>query len=561
MTTRCHDPRHAKGAPEHSEDSVSAAPAESGEAALASTDLPSPGPPSPNRPSPNPPSRRLVLQGAAGLLALTGVAGCGDGSESTPATETADAAFDGSFGELPDELWRASARQLAAAIRTGEVTSLEVVEAHLTRIDAVNPAVNAVVAVYAEEARAGARAADEAVAAGEPLGPLHGVPFTIKDNIDQRGKPNTSGLEEGLEAIAQHDAPCVERMLSAGAVPIGRTNLPDMGLRVHTQSELWGRTLNPWSAEHNVGGSSGGEGAALAAGMSPIGLGNDIGGSVRNPANCCAIASLKPSLGRIPGTGGTIGSQLMAVEGPMARTVADVRLGYEILAGVHPADPWTVPVPLDLPAPDARRVALVPEPSGGATDPTVAEAVRVAGRALEAAGWEVVEAEPPNLEAVVAAWTDLLGNELLGGRDFLAQVMSEESYRFLGYFFEDFGNVGLGPYSDSTARRHALLVEWNEFLERYPLIVGPVFTQPPFEVGYDIAGADEAADVLNQLRLVVAVNLLGLPAAAVPTGIADDGLPRGVQVIAGRFYDGLALEGASAIEAALGTFTPIDPRS
>ena len=350
-------------------------------------------------------NRRQLLRGVAGLVALGGITACAP-EAGTDAPGSVPAA---GFEDLPDQLWQAGAGQLAQAIRSGDVTSLEVVDAHLARIEEVNDAVNAVIAVYPEEARQAARDADAAVAAGGDLGLLHGVPFTIKDNLDQQGKPNTNGLEEGRDAIAEQDHPCVERMRAAGGVPLGRTNLPDMGLRVHSFSEMWGRTLNPWDSGRNVGGSSGGEGSALASGMTPIGLGNDIGGSLRNPANCCGIVSLKPSLGRIPGTGGTISSQLMSVDGPMARTVADVRLGYEILAGVHPRDPWTTPVPLDLQAPESKRVALIPEPSGGATDPSVAEGVRAAGRALADAGYEVEEIEPPRLEDVSRAWFDFLG--------------------------------------------------------------------------------------------------------------------------------------------------------
>jgi amidase len=394
---------------------------------------------------------------------------------------------------------------------------------------------------------------------------LHGVPFSIKDNLDQLGKPNTNGIEENLNLIAQRDALVVERMRAAGGVPLGRTNLPDMALRVHTYSEAWGRTLNPWSPKHNVAGSSGGEAAAIATGMSPIGLGNDIGGSLRNPATCCAIASLKPSLGRVPqfpqGAGGGIGSQLMAVSGPMARTVGDVRLGYEILAGQHPGDAWSAPVDLDLPSPSSKKVALMPEPSGGETHPSVAEAVRQAGRALTEAGYEVEEVEPPSFVDVVNTWVDLILVELEGARPFFRQVMNPEASRFLDLIYENWTGRGMQTLTSALQRRHGLGSEWSRFFVEYPMVVGPIFTQPPFEVGYDIAGKAEAWDTLVQLRLTVAANILSLPAAAVPTGIGADGLPRGVQVIGARFRDDLCLEGAQAIEDALGTFTPIDPRA
>jgi amidase len=299
--------------------------------------------------------------------------------------------------------------------------------------------------------------------------------------------------------------------------------------------------------------------------MTPIGLGNDIGGSLRNPANCCGIAALKPTFGRIPhasegGSGGAAG-QLMSVNGPMARTIADVRLGYQILAGQHVRDPWSMPVPLDLPDPAGPiKVALVAEPSGGKTHPDVAAGVRKAGRALADAGYKVEEVEPPRLSDAFAIWLDFLGSELYMGMDYFKDVMSAEAYKFLELVMGHWQYKELGGYVNSLAARHALAAEWAQFFTRYPLIVGPVFTQPPFEVGYDVAGSDQAWDVMNQLRVVVSVNLLGLPAVALPVGVAD-GLPMGVQVIGDRYREDLTLDGAAAIEKALGVITPIDPRA
>jgi amidase len=246
------------------------------------------------------------------------------------------------------ELWQLGALELADRIRSKEVSSREVLEAHLSRVEACNGALNAVVRVLADEARAAADAADESLAAGNHLGPLHGVPCTVKENIDVAGTPTTQGVKALADAIATIDAPTVERMRAAGAIPFARTNLPDFGLRVHTDSELHGITRNPWNPEVTAGGSSGGEGAAIASGMSPIGLGNDIGGSLRNPAHCCGIVSLKPTVGVIPMAtvvppeDMSLSAQLMVVEGPMARRVADVRAGLQILAGQHWRDPRSV---------------------------------------------------------------------------------------------------------------------------------------------------------------------------------------------------------------------------
>jgi len=250
------------------------------------------------------------------------------------------------------EIWQLSATELAHRIARRQLSSVEVVDAHLARIDAVNPALNAVVRVLADEARAGAVLADKRLAAGETVGPLHGVPFTVKENIDMAGLPTTWGVPALAQAVVPADAPVVERMRAAGAIPIGRTNLPDMALRVHTNSSLHGLTRNPWHPDRTAGGSSGGEAAALASGMSPIGLGNDIGGSLRNPANACGIASIRPSAGRVadagyvPAEDRMLAVQLMNVQGPMARRVADLRLALGILSAPDARDPRWVPAPL-----------------------------------------------------------------------------------------------------------------------------------------------------------------------------------------------------------------------
>ena len=251
------------------------------------------------------------------------------------------------------ELWRMSAMELAEAIRTRQVSSHEVIEAHLRRIEAVNPSINAVVIVMAEQALRAAKAADRAVAAGADLPPFHGVPFTVKENIDVAGTPTTQGFKALANAYPRRDAPVVERLKAAGAIPIGRTNLPSGAIRWHCESELWGATVNPWDRSRTPGASSAGEAAAIATGMTPLGLGNDGLGSLRHPAQCCGVSALKPTLGRIPHATtvepadmATIGMQITQVNGPLARRVADLREAFEMVAGPTWSDPWTVPAPL-----------------------------------------------------------------------------------------------------------------------------------------------------------------------------------------------------------------------
>ncbi|HLO36670.1 MAG TPA: amidase family protein, partial [Candidatus Deferrimicrobium sp.] len=397
------------------------------------------------------------------------------------------------------ELWRMGATELAEAIRSRQASSQEVIEAHLRRIEAVNPAVNAVTVVLAEQAIDAAKAADHALAAGADLPPLHGVPFTIKGNIDLAGTPTTHGMRALAAAEPGVDSPDVERLRAAGAIPIGRTNLPDFAIGWHTDSELWGATVNPWDASRTPGGSSGGEAAALATGMSPLGLGNDTGGSLRYPAQCCGISTLKATLGRIPHATAIeprdlpIGNQLMGVDGPLARNVADLRAAFEVMAGVSWRDPWTVPAPLRGPAPAGPiRVAVVLDPAGLGVAAQVQEGVRKAAAALADAGYEVVEVEPPSIDAAARTWLDISIPPLRAGWEIWSPMVRAPMKQWVLAFFQAAGEPDPAAGIQCFITRHAILRAWGEFQERYPLIVAPVSTEMPFEVGTDQTTADVA---------------------------------------------------------------------
>jgi amidase len=466
---------------------------------------------------------------------------------------------------MGNELWQESASTLADMIRSGDATSRDVVEAHLARIDEVNGAVNAVVEVRPDEVRAEADAADAKQKSGAPLGPLHGVPFTIKVNLDVAGYSSNEGCETLKAFMATSDAPPVERMRAAGAVALARTNMPDLGLRINTESSLYGTTHNPWQHGRTAGGSSGGEAAALASGMSPIGLGNDIGGSLRNPAYACGIASIKPTRGRVPQGNPSsvldtpINSQLMLVNGVMARHVKDVRLGLEAVMGAHHRDPQSVDVPLRGPS-APKKVALVPAPGGGNTDPVVAEGVRIAGRALESAGYEVEEIEPPMLLETYLSWAELMMTSLAVMEPMLMMILGEEGQRFLELTKIEFPEATAASMAAMHEGRYKVERAWREFMTTYPLIVGPVWTEQPFKHGFDIQDQESAMKVVELFRFVMPANLMGLPAACVATGIAN-GLPTGVQVMGTLFRDDLCLDAAEAIENVVGVLTPIDPRN
>ncbi len=466
---------------------------------------------------------------------------------------------------MSNELWRKGALELAGLIATREVSSREVVEAHLARIDDVNPRLNAVVRRLDETALAAADAADRAVASGSTLGVLHGVPVTVKENIDLEGTPTTQAVVALAEAIASSDAPLVERVRAAGAIPIGRTNLPDFGLRVTTESSLHGVTHNPWNATRTAGGSSGGEGSALASGMSPLGFGNDIGGSLRNPATCCGITSIKPTTGVVPSAtvippeDPGIAGQIMLTDGPMARHVADVRAGLLAIAGPHDRDPRALPVTLsDRAEGRALRVAVLADPPGGSTHPEVIAAIRGAADAFSEAGAEVTEAGPGSFERAVELWAQILLQEVHANLPLLNLVMGEAGQRFLSFGAELFPQLDVPSLMLKFNERNAVDREWHSFLTEYDVLLLPTWAQPPFELGADVVSAQAAVEVLELLRPVVPANLLGLPAAVVPVGMAG-GMPVGAQLIGRRFADLTCLSAAEMLEQHFGTMTPIDP--
>lgn len=463
------------------------------------------------------------------------------------------------------ELWRMGATELAAAIRTKQISSREVIEVHLRRIDAVNPQLNAVTVVLGEQALQAADAADRTAAVGGALPPLHGVPFTTKENIDMVGTPTTVGLKALAEADPNRAAPVVERMRAAGAIPIGRTNCPGLAVRWHTDNELHGATRNPWDRSRTPGASSGGEAAAIAAGMSPLGLGNDGLGSLRWPAQCCGVAALKPTLGRIPHatsapTGEPIGPQLTNVQGPLARRIADLRAALEVLAGPTWRDPWSVPAPLRGPAHAAPgRVAVVVDPAGHGAAAQVRDGVRKAADTLAAAGYVLDEVEPPSIDLAAKTLLDMLNTpEIRAGYDAFTATMPVDTKRFLAAFYDVAGPSDPVASVTSFITRHQLLQAWGEFQENHPLIVAPIYTDIPFLAGTDLDDGAVAATI-HGMRMAMAVNALGLPAVAVPVGVGD-GLPQVVQIIGPRYREDLCLDAAAAIEQRLGTITPIDPR-
>ena len=465
------------------------------------------------------------------------------------------------------ELWRWPASNLAQAISTRQISSREAVTSCLVRLEEVNPRINAVVDVMADDALAAADHADEIIARREAAGPLHGVPVTIKINVDCVGRTTTNGVAAFQDRIAKTDSPPVANWRKAGAIVIGRTNVPPFSARFFTDNALYGRTLNPWDVARTPGGSSGGAAAAVATGIGPLAHGNDRAGSIRYPAFACGVAGLRPTIGVVPTfestemADPTITTQLTHVQGPLARSVGDVRLGFLAMAGHDSRDPWWVPAELNAgTAVGSVRVAMLAHTSGTEIDQAIYATIRDAARWLEDAGYRVEEATPPRLEEAAEMFFTLIRTEEKAGTSKAIERFGDDRLRrarasTMAYA----GEFDLEGYIQAFARRASILPEWMLFFERYPLLLLPVSCERPFPVDFDQQGDNAVRRMLTAHHPMLAISILGLPALAIPTGSAD-GIPVGVQLVAARFHEHVCLRAGEAIEARYKVMTPIDPR-
>ncbi|SER05700.1 amidase [Lentzea xinjiangensis] len=468
-----------------------------------------------------------------------------------------------------DAPWAMTAAAQAKAVRDGEMSARDLVDSHLDRIAEVNPQVNAITQLIAEQAREAADRADRRRAAGEVLGPLAGVPFTVKESTAVEGVPTTLGTPRFRDLVAPADAPPVARLRAAGAIPIGHSNVPTLILAgMHTRSQLFGDTVNPWDPARTPGGSSGGDAVAVATGMAALGLGNDSGGSVRIPASFCGVTGLKPTTGRFPADHRLLGSgdpgpasQMLVTDGPLARSVADLRLAYEVLAGTDPRDPRAVPVPLyGDPLPGPVRVAVVTDPGGRGVHPAVSAAVAAAADALHDAGYDVREvADVPRLAETLEAYGRITLAEFAPTWPAVRTLLGEGEDRYIQMVMDKTAPATAADLVELMGTWLGIRRSWAEFLDEYPLLLGPVFTEPPVEPGLesrDEAGRERVAEAM---RLCAVTSFAGVPAVAVPTGVVD-GLPSGVQIIGRAFREDLCLAAAEAVENRLGVVTPVGPR-
>jgi amidase len=473
---------------------------------------------------------------------------------------------------MSSDLWRWSATSLRDAIRRGEVSATEVVTAHLDRCADVNGSINALIRVSAEEALATARELDTRAQADRDA-PLHGVPVAIKDNTDQAGFANTCGVVAGAQNVASQDASVVTALRSSGAVIVGRSNLPAWGLRWFTENDLFGRTLNPWTTQRTPGGSSGGAAAAVAAGIVPVAHANDIGGSIRYPAAVCGVTGVRPTAGRVPkwsapslvNPAPSLAETIMAVEGPIARHVKDLRTALQAMSVHDPRDPASLPIAYrDEPAlPRGAKVAVVRAVPGIETCPESLRAVDDAAAWLGEAGYETVELDIPEIAEAHRLWLLLLLEELRAGSPELMDLGDAELRQALEYNFavEDAAwgpNASLETFLRGHTRRNELLSLLGSRFTDVPLLLTPSSASLAPEHGADCASLERASQLICAQWPMTFVSCLGLPAATVPTGVIG-ALPGSVQIVGGRFRESWILDAAQAVEDRAGVITPINP--
>lgn len=456
-------------------------------------------------------------------------------------------------------LWQWSACELAAAIAGREVSAVAAVTATVERVRARNGTINAIVDDMCDDAIAQAAEHDRIMAASGPIGPLHGVPVTIKENIDQQGRATPNGVPAFKNVIAPADAPVVSNLKKAGAIVIGRTNTPEFSFRATTDNPLHGRTLNPWDPEISPGGSSGGASAAVMSGMGPIGHGNDIGGSLRFPAWATGAATVKPGLGRTPAYNPSAAvergmiAQLMSVQGVIAREVRDVRLAMRSLIAYDPHDPWMVAMPFEGPALNGPvRVAFTRNMFEFELDPGVEQALCDGRDALGDAGYVVEEVEPPLLREAARDANRCLFGEM---KVLMAADIREHGSATINAIFDDYFAL-FEAYEGKDllagmARRAHYIRQWQLFMRTYPLVLTPFMPTPTFRWNRDTEGVDGVREVLGAGIYSFSMNYLGLPAGNVAARM-HNGLPVGVQIVGRRFREDMILDACEAIEQRAG---------
>ena len=453
-------------------------------------------------------------------------------------------------------LYYHDATELAELIRTREVSPVEVTKAHLERIEAVNPKVNAITTLLADEALKAAKEAESAIQKNEEVGPFHGVPFSVKDVIDVAGVRTHGGSKLLADNIANVDAPSVARLKKAGGIVLSKTNIPEFALWTETDNLVTGRTNNPWDLTRTPGGSSGGESASIAAGLSPMGVGSDVAISVRGPAALTGIVGLKPTHGVIPYTGHHPFLRRYWHIGPMARSVRDVASMFDLMRGSDGIDPYSIYA--RNPQPAVERIGGQPVRAGflsktgfGPVDPEVAEAVEASAKLLQQLGYEVENASIPFLEQndFVATGMTLFMGELLA--DLRKQVVGREAdLHFIGALYAGLSDPPISDYIAAQAAMTHLKSVFASFFTKYDILLCPVipFTAPLHQQQELVVNGQTIA-ATQMMRATVPFNLTGLPGLSVPFRMSSERLPINVQLVSRWFDEETILRTGAIIES------------
>ncbi|HEY6045319.1 MAG TPA: amidase [Pyrinomonadaceae bacterium] len=465
---------------------------------------------------------------------------------------------------MSKELTAKSATELAALIRSRAVSPVEVVEAHLRKIERLNPTLNAIVTL-APEILNQARAAETYLMSGKEVGPLHGVPLTIKDTIDTQGLRTTSGSRLRASDIPNRDATVVARLKAAGAIILGKTNTPEMAIPYETDNPVFGRTNNPHAHHRTPGGSSGGEAAAIAACLSPAGIGSDLSGSIRVPAHFCGIMGLKPTTGRVPMDGHIPSADgllsLGACIGPMARTIEDLSLLFNVIAGAMTSEPSQRTATLEekIGALRGLQVSWYADDGIAPVTEETRDAVVSAAKVLGDAGLEVSEERPPGVSRGAALWIELFSSAATAQlREFYRSREDEAGARIAPFLRDRDGEDNLGSKIDKAEKAAAAVLERErlrekllQWMESWPLIVAPVGATPAFEHGArSVEVSGQAISVFHAFSYSQTFNVFGLPSVVVPAGRSADGLPIGVQIVGRPFEEERVLAAAAVVAEA-----------
>jgi len=462
------------------------------------------------------------------------------------------------------QLWSLDANEISKLFKTKEVSAVEICNQMIQHIENINPKLNAIVANTFDYALQTANQLDKKLKDGEELGILAGVPVTIKENTDQIGFATTNGVRIQKDLIATKDSPVVDNLKKSGAIIVGRTNTPPFCIHWFTRNSLHGHTLNPHNNTITPGGSSGGAASATASGMGAIGHGTDIAGSIRYPAYACGIHGLRPSLGRVPMVNYTspdnhIGAQIMAVTGPLARSITDIELGLKAMSMENYSDPWWTPVPLSFPMP-VKKVGLVTKIDGLSIDPIVVGELKKVAKALEESGWIIEEVKAPNFQKAAefqaALW---LGQFRRTGGEAIKKENDPDATFIYTQMTRRCSDASLDNFMDALQNRANIGREWNAFFNQCPIMLCPITGHLPFEDLKDLESPESFDMVFDSMLPQIAPPYLGLPGMSFATGKTENKIPLGVQMISRRHREDVLLAAGYDLEKHFPKINPIFP--